>query len=173
MTNRITLSIAAMAATSLALAACGGGGSSAASSREEQREKFEEAALKHAECMRRNGVDVPDPKPGRGGILFNGGDVPPETLEAAEKKCRKHLAGVRPPELSPEDEREFRDKALKHAQCMREQGFDFPDPKFSANGRVTQALRGIDPNDPGFQEAEKKCRKEAGLDAVMGGGPRP
>jgi hypothetical protein len=173
MTNRTTLSIVATAATSLALAACGGGGSSEASSREEQREKFEEAALKHAECMRRNGVDVPDPKPGRPGILIDGRDVPPEQLEAAEKKCRKHLAGLRPPELSSEDEREFRDKALKHAECMREQGFDFPDPKFGANGRVTQALEGIDPSDPGFQEAEEKCRKEAGLGGVMNEGPRP
>src|SRR5215207_9136871 len=106
MTRGIPLSIGAVALTSLALAACGGG-EGEASSRDDARERFQEAALKHAECMRRNGVDVPDPKPG-GGIVINDSEGDPEKVRAAEEKCRKHLEDLPAPELSPEDEREFR-----------------------------------------------------------------
>ncbi len=63
------------------------------------RQKFQDAALKFAQCMRKNGVDVPDPDfsgsggpgggPGRGG-LFGGGNIDPSDpkVQAAMQTCR-------------------------------------------------------------------------------------
>jgi hypothetical protein len=159
--NRFHLLTLPLAGASLALAACGedGSGGSGGGSRAEIRE----AALDYAECMRRNGVDMPDPSPGQGGrITFRGpgpgGDTP--AFERADEKCRKHLEDARPPELSEEEQREFRERALRHAQCMREHGIDMPDPTFGEGGAVRMRLgEGIDPNDPAFQEAQQACAK--------------
>jgi hypothetical protein len=156
-TKRIFLLALPLATASLALAACGGGDDSSGGSADD-RAQFREAALEYAECMRRNGVDMPDPAPGEG-LRFTappGGPTP--TFERAERECRKHLEEARPPELSEEEEREFRERALEHARCMREHGFDMPDPTFGEGGRVEMRLGGgIDPNDPAFQEAQREC----------------
>jgi hypothetical protein len=122
--------------------------------------------------MRENGVDVPDPKPGQPGIIIGreGGPEPNEAdFQAAEEKCRKHLEEARP-ELSEEQEAEFKDAALKHAQCMREHGIEMPDPQFESGGRVQQRIGpGVDPTDPRFREAERECRSfRPGI-----GGPPP
>jgi hypothetical protein len=160
-TNRFQRLTLPLAAASLALAACGGGESTAGSG--DSRAQFREAALRYAECMRRHGVDVPDPSPGKGGGILmaaprSGEDMP--TVQRAEEACRKHLESVRPPELSEEQKREFREQALKHARCMREHGIDIPDPTFGEGGRVEQRLGGgIDPREPAFQEAEKACSR--------------
>ncbi len=59
--------------------------------------KFQDAFLKFAACMRRNGIDMPDPKPGSGGgILLRKGDKSgpdPESpaFQAADKKCHGKL----------------------------------------------------------------------------------
>jgi hypothetical protein len=159
-TNRFRLLTMPLATASLALAACGGGGSSAASG--DDRARFREAALDFAQCMREHGVDMPDPSPGEGGIRLA---APPSgtdqaAFRRAEEACRKHLEKVRPPELSEEQQREFREQALKHARCMREHGIDMPDPTFGEGGRVEQRLEGdVDPNDPRFQEAQEECSK--------------
>jgi hypothetical protein len=152
-----------IATASLALAACGGGddGSDGAGS---DRAQFREAALEFAECMRRNGVDMPDPAPGQGGIQLTappGGPTP--EFERAQRECQKHLDDVEPPEISEEQEREFRERALEHARCMREHGFDMPDPTFGEGGRVEMRLGGgIDPNDPAFQQAQEDCGQLGG-----------
>jgi hypothetical protein len=160
-TNRFQLLTLPLAAASLALAACGGGEPSASPG--DDRARFQEAALDFAECMRKHGVDVPDPSPGQGGGLLMRGPrsgADQAAFRRAEEACRKHLENVRPPELSEEQQREFREQALKHARCMREHGIDMPDPTFGEDGRVEQRLEGgIDPNDPRFQEAQEECSK--------------
>jgi hypothetical protein len=121
-----------------------------------------EAALDFAQCMRENGVDMEDPGQG-GGILLNAGPGSgnsPATVERAQDACRKHMEGIEPPELSEEEQREFKERALAFARCMREHGIDMPDPTFGEGGRVQQALRGgIDPEDPRFREAQEDCSK--------------
>jgi hypothetical protein len=162
-TKRTFLLALPIAATSLALAACGGGddGTDGAA---EAREQAREAALEYAECMRRNGVDVPDPSPGQGGIRLTvpeGGPTP--AFERAQEECQKHLEDVEPPELSEDEEREFRERALEHARCMREHGVDMPDPTFGEGGRVQMRLDGgVDPDDPAFQEAQRECGRPGG-----------
>ena len=159
---------AAVVLAGLTLTACGGGEESAGASSSGEagggggRAKLERAALRHAECMRKQGVDVPDPKPGEGGIILSGplsgGD--PGAQQRAAKKCEKYLRNVPPPKLSDEQETAMRDGALKHARCMRGQGIEFPDPTFDDNGGITVRIGdGFSPTDPRVRQAQKKCQK--------------
>ena len=144
-----------------ALAACGGGDTSDADSKS-NKEKFQEAALEHARCMRRNGVDVPDPKPGQGGVIFEKADLAragKAKLAAAERKCRKYFENLPEPNFSPQQAAEMREAALAHARCMREQGVDFPDPKFDGKGGAKVSLARLNPSDPAFKRADEKCRR--------------
>jgi hypothetical protein len=157
--NRFGFLALLIATASIALAACGGADSPDRSGNSEA--DFREAALKHARCMRQHGIDMPDP-------TFGGGTNKDEielqrpaggkqAFQRAEDACRKYLDAVRGPELSPEQEREFRENALRHARCMREHGIDLPDPTFS-EGRVQMRLpNGLRPENPRFQEAASKC----------------
>lgn len=170
MTNRTASALTAAAVSALALAACGGGDGSGAAANSDQ-EKFQEAALKHAECMRRHGVDVPDPKPD-GGLIINDESANPEQVARALRTCDKEVGRPPIPELSAKEEREFRDAALKHAGCMREHGIDFPDPTFGPNGTVKVKIGpGQHPNDPAFQAADAKCRKLLGDEGTIQAGP--
>jgi hypothetical protein len=159
-TNRFLLVTVPLATAALALAACGDDDST--SSADGQAE-FRQAALDYAECMRKNGVDMADPQfEGNGGVLMrgprSGADGP--AFRQAEEECQQHLDKARPPEPSEEEQSEMRERALKHAQCMREHGIDFPDPTFGEDGRVEQRLEGgVDPNDPAFQEAQRECAR--------------
>jgi hypothetical protein len=175
MRNHTISAVTAAAVAALALAACGGDEGAGAGGKSEQ-EKFQEAALKHAECMRRHGVDVPDPKPG-GGLVINGDAGNPEQFDRAQRACEKEVGKPPVPQLSEKEQREFREAALKHARCMRAQGIDFPDPTFGANGEVRIELKGSGGgpplDDPAFRAAEAKCRKylgKAGATQVRGPG---
>ncbi|MFI5766187.1 hypothetical protein ACIA8F_35295 [Streptomyces sp. NPDC051563] len=89
-------------------------------------------ALKLRKCLRDNGVDAPDPKPGedpRGMTLGAGADQ--EVLKKAMDKC-----GMKGPGSGGEMPQAEKDKALKQAKCMRDNGFDFPDPEFNGNART-------------------------------------
>ncbi|MBO2448536.1 hypothetical protein J4573_15645 [Actinomadura barringtoniae] len=82
--------------------------------------------MKFAQCMRANGIDVPDPKPGdkAGWRLEKGQDR--GKLEGALKKCQGYLqAGGKMPDLK---DPKVRDAMTRFAQCMREHGVDMPDP---------------------------------------------
>ena len=69
-----------------------------------EKAKFQDAFLKYARCMRAEGVNIPDPKPGQGGggIVFRAGDPSAPDLDsprfkAADEKCRPALAEVTEP----------------------------------------------------------------------------
>jgi hypothetical protein len=148
----------AVAVTSLALAACGGDGASGGG--KSNREEMEEYALRNAECLRQHGVDVPDPNPGQG-LLMDNRDVNPEEFERAQRACEKKLGKPPAPELSEEEQREFRDAMLNFARCMRAHGVDMDDPTFGSNGEVKIQVsgRGDPESDPAFKAAEAECRK--------------
>jgi hypothetical protein len=158
MTTKPTTAVVAAAVTALILASCGGDGGSGGG--KSNREEMEEYALRNAECLRRHGVDVPDPKAGQG-LLMDNRDVNPEEFDRAQRACEKELGKPPAPELSQEEQREFREAALKFARCMRANGIDMDDPTFGANGEVKIQVSGRgDPEaDPAFQAAEAKCRK--------------
>jgi hypothetical protein len=169
-TNRFHFLALPIAVASIVLAACGGSDSTGDSGDTEADRR--EAALKFARCMREHGIDMPDPKFGPGGnvgIEISGGRAGKLAINRAEEACSKYLEDVRGPELSPAQEREFRENALKFARCMREQGIDMPDPTFSEGRVQMRAPAGGGPENPRFQEAESKCSKyqpKAGLKRV-------
>jgi hypothetical protein len=134
----------------------------------------EQALLAFARCMRDNGVPIQDPKvdsqgnlrlqPGQGGL----GNVDRSTVEKAREACREHLEGV-VQDFSPEDLSRFQDALLAYAKCMRENGYDMPDPDFSgAGGGPFGGRVQLDRDDPAFRKADQACRQH--LAQLPGGG---
>ncbi|WP_106585925.1 hypothetical protein [Murinocardiopsis flavida] len=84
----------------------------------------QDAMLKFTECMRDNGVDMPDPKGGEG-------MMPAVPLKSSGKdkeamdKCEKHL----PVDENPPSDEEMHESNLKVAECLRSEGIDVEDPK--------------------------------------------
>jgi len=141
----------------------GGGGDGGTNAAE--KPSPEEMGRRFAECMRRNGIDMEDPRPGEGIKLR----VTPENKEKAEKAqqaCRRfdpvQQDGGRPDPEADERGRRF-------AECMRKNGVEsFPDPKPGQRGvRIT----GETGKDPDLEAAMEKCRKELGPMRRGPGGP--
>ena len=66
---------------------------------EEQQEALEEATLEHVRCMRKHGVEMPDPSFGEGGrmaIPLDGIDLDDPDFRTAQKACEKHLRDAFP-----------------------------------------------------------------------------
>jgi hypothetical protein len=147
-----------------------GGGTASEAAGTEAARSDEEQMLEWAQCMRDEGVDIPDPEVDAEGNMqlqvlaggSGGGDgrrIAPEDIEAAQEVCGE------PPmisNLSPERRAEFEDAALEFAQCMRDRGHDVPDPDFSGGeGRVRFGGRNIDPDDPEMQADAQECQEES------------
>jgi len=140
------------------------GGASASPSAEAAGAKLseEERRLKFAECMRGEGIDMPDPQTegGRGErVRIRAGEgMEPEKVEAAMKVCKEFAPnGGEPIKLNPEQLEQMR----KFSKCMRENGVpEFPDPQAEGGIRI-RAGQGsdLDPESDEFQAAEEKCRQ--------------
>jgi hypothetical protein len=130
----------------------------------------EEDLLAFAACLRDEGLDVDDPsvdadgnlQPPRARDLQN---VDRDQARAAFEACSDLLAEVTFG-LASQDLTEIQDNFLKFAVCMRENGYDMPDPDFSNFGQPGQGggqgrgqLFGgdLDRNDPAFQSAFAAC----------------
>jgi len=130
----------------------------------------EDAMLEYAQCMREHGVDMPDPEPGGGGIRINGEGLSREQMQAAEAACQKWMDMAEPADGGRELTEEEKQSFLDMAACMRERGYNFPDPVFDG-GRVTQKIEGEKgspagpgPDDPAFRKDMEECSAEAGLE---------
>ena len=113
LTNRFTLLALPLTAASLLLASCGGDGGTATAG--DSREDLREAALEYAQCMRKHGVDMPDPQ-------FKGGGM------------AMQLAAGRPPSFTEDELR-----GMRAASGMPEAGFELETRRFpeirAADGR--------------------------------------
>jgi hypothetical protein len=111
-----------------------------------------DAQVEFARCMRENGVEMSDPKAGGGmGIDPN---VPKDKLQRAMKACERWMrAGTG--QIDPDDPK-VRDAMVRFTGCMRENGFDMPDPP-TGDDLLTQPMPG-DPDDPAFKRAMAACR---------------
>lgn len=160
MRTRLILAVVVPALV-FALAACGsdsgsdiptaGGGGDGSPPSSSSSLSDTERALKFTQCMRDQGIDMPDPGPD--GNVFGGGSADKEKLAAATRACREYMPGggelQQPSAGQIEQLREF-------AQCMREHGVpDFPDP--NANGLMDIQSAGIDPESDAYQSAEEAC----------------
>jgi hypothetical protein len=113
-------------------------------------------ALVYAECMRDNGVDMPDPGPGRRGLV--------DALQAVARsydRATMRLALSACEDVMPQyaqEEHTDDDWQLALAECLREEGLDVSDTPFE------DAHSGaIDVNE--FSAAMEECR-----DVLTGGG---
>lgn len=161
----------------------GGGGSGDPDSQE-----FRDAMLEYAECMRDHGIDMPDPEFEQGGGFTQimpdgeagGPEGPSEEFQAADEACQPMLEDAMPEaeQLSPEELAERQDQMLAMAQCMRDKGYDMPDPQVDSNGRFRVERRAGPSSENGppedqeqFQQDMESCSEEAGLpDSPVGGG---
>ncbi|MCX4526404.1 MULTISPECIES: hypothetical protein [unclassified Streptomyces] len=108
-------------------------------------------ALKTRKCLREHGIDAPDPEPGQDprGMTLGSGSEDPEALKKAFEACGMQAPGSG--EMSQAD----KDKALKWAKCMRDNGVNIPDPTF--NGSAMSATQIPEGQEKAFEEAQKKC----------------
>lgn len=98
----------------------------------------EEQLLEYVECLRNEGLDVPDPQVDQNGNLvlpFGPGQeatIDPSDLERVSDVCGDMpldaVAGSEHPDLT-----QFEDMLLEFAECMRGEGIDLPDPDLSAD----------------------------------------
>ena len=144
----------------------------------------EVAFQEYAACMREHGVEMPDPSiDGDGGVISIGGEgFDIEAMDEAAAACDPILEGAFGEfELSPEEEAEIRDQELALAQCMRDNGVDWPDPTgdFGSGGAVIE-LGDEDPET--VNAALDVCSKEVfgssgglivGGDSAVSGGSTP
>jgi hypothetical protein len=157
----------------------------------------EQAMLDFASCMRDNGVDMQDPTVDADGNVqfggFGGGqdssDADREKIRTAMEACRDLLQGVSLGRGGGNfDPTQLEDTMLQYAQCMRDNGYDMPDPDFSSFGPGNDnggqggggPLGSIDRNDPDFQKAQEACQDilsgfgqsgAGGFRGFAGGGP--
>jgi hypothetical protein len=125
----------------------------------------EETVLAFAACLRGEGLDIGDPDIDEVGNLVAPSmhTIAAETLDMAAvhsafDACRGFLDNVAFG-FSSEDLTGREDELLAFAVCMRENGYDMPDPDFSGDGHSGAGPFGdaIDTDDPDFLTAVKSC----------------
>ncbi|MFF1508510.1 hypothetical protein [Streptomyces sp. NPDC058326] len=161
--RRITRAAAASlaAAVSLLATACSGSdsGSGGSDGGVSEEGKKADQAFEHRACLREQGLDVPEPKPGEQGVgLTIGGDgVSKEQMEKAFKACRDKAGGAG---FGEEPTQADKDKALAYAKCMRENGFNMPDPTFDGGAQAARPIpQGAEKQK--FDKAAKACESVA------------
>ncbi|RJL30143.1 hypothetical protein [Bailinhaonella thermotolerans] len=114
-----------------------------------------DSGLRFARCMREHGVDMPDPQPGNERTLVIPKGASQDKTNAAMKACAgKAGGGVKAGGLSEAD----KDRMLRYARCMRDNGFDMPDPKFDGDAVAAMPMpKGEDR--ARLEKASKVCQK--------------
>lgn len=155
--NRLSAGAAALAALALFASACSGSGTDSEAKGSPGKSSADTAAdkaLKFRKCLRDNGMDVQEPKPGedpRGMTIGNNGSE--ASMKKAMDACKQFSANPSG-EISQAD----KDKALKFAQCMRKNGVDMPDPNYGGGGGMQKAMpmpQGAEKEK--FDKANKLC----------------
>ena len=140
----------------------------------------EEAMEAFEACMQEHGVDIEVAVVGEEGAPVGGevrigegpqggtpaqpgGGTPPdrEAVAEADEACRHLLPAGGMGDPSATMDPELADQMLEFAQCMRDNGIDFPDPVFEGGGVTMQVGgpdgEGIDPSSDEFQAAQEAC----------------
>lgn len=143
----------------------------------------EQVMLEYTQCLRDSGIDIEDPTVDANGNLrfarpSNLEDADRETLQEARTACAPILEGIALG-LRQEDRTQIEDTIYEYAACMRENGYDMPDPDFSSlgtpgagggEGQPRGPFGSIDPSDPDFIDANEVCQSVfADLPGFLGG----
>jgi len=151
----------------------------------------EEAILAFTECLRDEGLDVPDPEFDDGGnlrlrSLFEAGeqvDISREEMREGFDACSEYLEGIAQ-QFDRSDRAEMEDRLYVYASCMRDNGYDMADPDFSiermpgvgggsgdgGGGLGGGPFAGIDFSDPEFVTANAACQDIFGGTFMPGSG---
>ncbi len=144
--------------------ASGGTGKASASASPSQSLDPRDAQLKFAQCMRQNGVNIPDPAPDERGFKITSKDSDRQKVQAAMKKCQQYMqAGGK---LGNPNDPKVRDQMLKFAQCMRQHGVDMADPQ-PGEGIQLRVNKGSQAK---TEAAQKACQQYAPGGGAPGGG---
>ncbi|MFI7213784.1 hypothetical protein [Micromonospora maritima] len=148
-----------------AVATAGGGGAKPSASAAGATLSDSDRQLKFAQCMREQGINMPDPEAGGGPAFRFDEGTDPQKIEKAMEQCRDLLPnGGQAPQLDDQQMEQLRNMA----KCMRENGVpDFPDPGADGRIQIRPGNGGMDPNDPTMKTALEKCRQYA---PQLGGG---
>jgi hypothetical protein len=175
---RLVATLAALLLTSIAVG-CGGGssessdassGNAAAGGGAADGAPGPEGQAEIRACLEEQGVELPSPPqggerqpPGDGGAPPGGSD---SDLRAALEEC-----GVDPAQgpggpagSGGRGGAPFGETIEAFAACVRENGFDLPDPNTSGDGPVFDPEQ-VDQEDPAFKKASRKCQDELRPDA--------
>lgn len=181
--NRARATWAASAIVALSLAACSGGGSGpdvasigdrGSGGETTSTLSAEDAALRFARCMREQGIEMDDPDENGAVIIRFGADS--DALRAAQEACAEFAPRLGSSSIANDPELQDRLRAM--ARCMRERGFDIPDPIIGGSGGSSGEPPAppdagqIDPEDPAFRDAERECARETGAPSPGAGGPQ-
>ncbi|QOQ39749.1 hypothetical protein [Trueperella pecoris] len=109
-------------------------------------------------CLEKHGVDLSELVGGSG----KKGGQDTKTQEALQACVGK--LGLGPQQSQSFDEGKFESQLLTYARCMRESGYDMPDPKLSGNGPITLDLEPENANPADI----KRCGEKAGLGSILG-----
>jgi hypothetical protein len=176
----------ALAAVAGLLAACGSGSASpgvasigsttsttsalgTASSFGQTDQQFYQGQLAYAACMRSHGEpSFPDPVLTGQSVMFGAGpniDQDSPRFVSANTTCKRLVPDGGTP--SPAQLQAMIAQMVKNAECMRARGItNFPDPTVNVPGILAGfSLKGLDPNSPQFQAAQKACQRLAPLGA--------
>jgi hypothetical protein len=160
------------------LSACGSSSSSssptsaASAASSQNADAVARARVHAANCIRAQGIDIPDLTPGSGRILnalriLN--SYPQAKVQAALKACATPIKQAFPDiaSLTPQQLAQRRQEATDFAACMRSHGIAFPDPSTATSNPsgFLNALRSIDINSPAYKAAAPSCRAQALKDA--------
>ncbi|MBT2517818.1 hypothetical protein J7E29_10265 [Streptomyces sp. ISL-90] len=149
-----TLALAGCAPTSPTGVASLDGGATPTESGSPDGEGGKGDQVKFTECMREQGIDMPDPDPNsKGFAVAIPQGVSKDAVDAAMEECKQYMPnGGEMPELSAEELKQMRE----FAKCMRENGIeDFPDP--NAEGGMMLNGDDVDPESEEFQAAQEAC----------------
>jgi hypothetical protein len=139
-------------AATVAVAGCGGAGGEAAAGTSAS-DTQDAARVKFRQCMRENGVDIPD-TPGQGGGAARAG-IPQATLDKARKACAEFQQAAFG-DLTPAEQQERQDAFAKFSACMREHDVDVPER--TAGGGPPAGGQMPDRNDPKVKAALDACQ---------------
>ncbi len=141
-------------ALALASTACGGKDNDGAEPGAAQTLDAHAKGVKFAQCMRENGVDVPDPEPGKGVQMRFSGGVTQEQVQKAMEACREWAPEGATGGAAADPKRA--EQMRKYAHCMRDNGVEaFADPE-GTGFRIDRSLA----EDPDFKAAEQACAKQ-------------
>jgi len=121
-----------------------------------------------AVCMRAQGIDIPDPTAGTGGVrraLLTLAGYPTAKVQSAEEACAAqiHKAFPNAGNLTPAERSKRLQEAEVFSSCMRSHGIAYPDPSTFASdpSGYLRAIAAIDTSGPAVKSAGLACKAVA------------